>query len=57
MDLIDLQLAELEADLNALSSDDWDVAQVYREERYLYQCLQLILLEQVYKLPETQAYV
>lgn len=57
MDLIDLQLAELEADLNAMSSDDWGVAQDYQEERYLYQCLQLILLEQVHKLPETQAYV
>jgi hypothetical protein len=57
MDLIDLQLAELEADLNAMSSDDWSLAQDYQEERYLYQCLQLILLEQVHKLPETQAYV
>ena len=57
MDLVDLQLCELEADINALASDDWETCQDYREERYLYQCLQLILLEQVHRLPEAQEYV
>lgn len=57
MDLADLQLCEMEADMNALASDDWQACQDYREERYLYQCLQLILLEQVHRLPEAQEYV
>ena len=54
MDLLDLQMAEMEADINVLSADDWDFAREQREERYLYRCLQLILLENIDALPETK---
>jgi hypothetical protein len=54
MDLIDLQLAECEADINFLASDDWEVANEFREERYLYQILQSILLGRISELPEYQ---
>jgi hypothetical protein len=53
MDIYDLREAELEADLNSLSTDDWEVSVECRQERYLYHVLQLILLGRVSDLPET----
>lgn len=53
MDIYDLQDAELEAYLNSLSTDDWEVSAECREEQYLYHILRLILQGRVSELPET----
>ena len=42
----------MEAELDYLSTDDWDEAQECRKRRYLYNCIAIIMAGNVQDLPE-----